>query len=293
MNKQFRGVGPALITPFNQDLSIDFEGLHKLLVHTAQGADYFVVQGTTGESATTTEEEKRAILDFVIANNPKKLPIVFGVGGNNTQAVLNFLNSFSLEGVSAILSASPHYNKPSQEGIYQHYVAIAEASPVPVILYNVPGRTASNITAETTLRLAKHQNIIGIKEASGNLEQCIKIAADKPADFLLISGDDLMTNSLITLGAVGVISVLANPFPKVFAEMANKALAGDFIASNEALFKLQQINAMMYEESNPVGAKEALKQLGVCEHYVRMPLLPATDALAYKIKHLVNSLDLN
>ncbi|MFQ3214440.1 MAG: 4-hydroxy-tetrahydrodipicolinate synthase [Marivirga sp.] len=293
MSKLFKGVGPALITPFKKDYSIDFEGLERLLVHTAQGADYYVVQGTTGESATTTLEEKRAILDFILSHNPKQLPVVFGVGGNNTLAVVSFLKDFNFEGVEAILSASPHYNKPSQEGIYRHYVAIADASPKPVILYNVPGRTASNIAAETSLRLAEHKNIIGIKEASGNLEQCMHIAANKPADFMLISGDDLMTNSLISLGAVGVISVLANPFPQVFAQMVRPALENNFKASNEALFKLLQVNALMYEESNPVGAKEALKQLGVCEHYVRMPLLPASDALANKIKNLIISLNLN
>ena len=288
MSKLFKGVGPALVTPFKEDLSIDFDALGRLLEHTAQGADYFVVQGTTGESATTTTEEKRAILDYVLENNPKNLPLVFGVGGNNTKAVVDFIKSFDLTKVDAILSASPHYNKPSQEGIYQHYVAIADVSPVPVILYNVPGRTASNVSAETTLRLAEHKNIIGIKEASGNLEQCIQIAANKPEDFLLISGDDLMTNSLITLGAVGVISVLANPFPKVFAEMVSKAFAHDFKASNKALFDLQKVNALMYSESNPVGAKEALRQLGVMENYVRLPLLPASDALSNQIKNMIN-----
>ena len=292
MNSKFRGVGPALITPFKKDLSIDFEALKRLLEHTAKGADYFVVQGTTGESATTTFEEKQEILNFVKANNPKQLPIVFGVGGNNTAAVLDFLDKIDLSGVDAILSASPHYNKPSQEGIYQHYVAIADKSPVPVILYNVPGRTASNLTAATTLRLAAHPNIIGIKEASGNLEQCMHIASKKPDDFLLISGDDLLTNSLIAMGAVGVISVLANPFPETFAAMVHKALNGDFAGSSKELFKLIEINPAMYEESNPVGAKEALKQQGVCDNYVRMPLLPATEQLSEKIAVAIKAFDL-
>ncbi len=293
MISKFRGVGPALVTPFNHDLSIDFKGLEKLLSHTAQGADYYVLQGTTGESATTTLPEKQQILDFVKTHNPKKLPIVFGAAGNNTAAVLDFIGQLDLSGVDAILSASPHYNKPSQEGIYQHFVAIAEKAPVPLILYNVPGRTASNMLAETTLRLATHPNIIGIKESSGSLEQCMQIAAAKPDDFLLISGDDLMTNSLITLGAVGVISVMANAFPQTFSQMFNDTLHNNWPQANEALFKLLKINKLMYEESNPVGVKEALKQLGICENFVRMPLLPATHALSDRIIDLIGRLGLN
>lgn len=292
ITKKFTGVGPALITPFKEDLTVDREALEKLLEHTAKGADYFVVQGTTGESATTTLKEKQEILAFVKTHNPKNLPIVFGAGGNNTQAVIDFIGQIDLSGVDAILSASPHYNKPSQEGIYQHFVKIADASPVPVILYNVPGRTASNMKAETTLRLAQHENIIGVKEASGDLGQCMEIMANKPDEFLLISGDDLLTNSMITLGAVGVISVLANPFPEVFSDMVHNALKGDFAKSNESLFKLLPINSMMYEESNPVGAKEALRQQGVCENYVRMPLLPATDGLSKRIAEKINEFKL-
>jgi len=287
ITKKFTGVGPALITPFKEDLTVDREALEKLLIHTAKGADYFVVQGTTGESATTTLKEKQEILAFVKTHNPKNLPIVFGAGGNNTEAVIDLIGQMDLSGVDAILSASPHYNKPSQEGIYQHFVKIADASPVPVILYNVPGRTASNMTAETTLRLAQHENIIGIKEASGDLGQCMEIMANKPEEFLLISGDDLLTNAMITLGAVGVISVLANPFPEVFSEMIQNALKGDFAKSNESLFKLLPINPLMYEESNPIGAKEALKLQGVCDNYVRMPLLPASDNLSNRIKEMI------
>ncbi|WKK80096.1 4-hydroxy-tetrahydrodipicolinate synthase [Marivirga arenosa] len=292
ITKKFTGVGPALITPFKEDLTVDREALEKLLIHTAKGADYFVVQGTTGESATTTLQEKQEILAFVKTHNPKNLPIVFGAGGNNTEAVIDLIGQMDLSGVDAILSASPHYNKPSQEGIYQHFVKIADASPVPVILYNVPGRTASNMTAETTLRLAQHENIIGIKEASGDLGQCMEIMANKPEEFLLISGDDLLTNAMITLGAVGVISVLANPFPEVFAEMIQNALKGDFAKSNESLFKLLPINPLMYEESNPIGAKEALKLKGVCDNYVRMPLLPASDNLSNRIKEMIKKYEL-
>lgn len=283
MTKKFTGVGPALITPFKDDLTIDFEGLESLLNHTAT-ADYWVVQGTTGESATTTLEEKQSILNFVKQHNPNKLPIVYGAGGNNTQGVVDLLKKLDLSGVDAILSASPHYNKPSQEGIYRHYCAIADASPVPVILYNVPGRTSSNVTAGTVLRLAQHTNIIGVKEASGNMEQYMKIAAEKPKDFLLISGDDLLTTTLISLGAVGVISVMANAFPKTFSEMTHAALKGDYAKANENLFKLLDINPYMYEESNPVGVKEVLQQINICKHFVRLPLVPASVDLQQKIK---------
>jgi 4-hydroxy-tetrahydrodipicolinate synthase len=287
MSKLFSGVGPALVTPFKKDLSIDFEGLEKLLVHT-KNVDYWVVQGTTGESATTSEQEKADILAFVKAHNPDNLSLVYGLAGNNTLALIESIGKTDLKGVSALLSASPQYNKPSQEGIYQHFIAVAEASPIPVILYNVPGRTASNMTAETTLRLAKHPNIIGIKEASGNMEQCMKIAAEKPEDFLLISGDDLLTSSLISLGAVGVISVMANAFPTTFLEMTHAALKSDYSTAQKSLFSLLSINPLMYEESNPVGVKEALAQMNVCKNYVRMPLLPASDGLSKKIKSILD-----
>ncbi len=291
MNKLFIGVGPALITPFNEDLTIDFEGLRKLLVH-LKDTDYWVVQGTTGESVTTTENEKAEILEFVKANNPDNKPLVYGLGGNNTQLLVNSISKTDLDGVSAILSASPQYNKPSQAGIYQHFVTLAEASPVPIILYNVPGRTASNMTAETTLALANHPNIIGIKEASGNMEQCMKIASEKPDDFLLISGDDLLTTSLISLGAVGIISVMANAFPTTFSKMTHSALKNDYSAAQKALFSLLKINTLMYEESNPVGVKEALQQLHICENYVRMPLLPASEELKEKIKQILSQVKL-
>jgi len=293
MSNKFSGVGAALITPFSKDLAIDFKTFERVLEHVAKGANYFVVQGTTGESATTSMEEKHALLEFVKTHNPKELPIVFGAGWNNTAEVISFINSVDFEGVDAILSASPHYNKPSQEGIYQHFKVIADEAPVPVILYNVPGRTASNISAATTLRLARHPNIIGIKEASGDWQQCIDIAANMPSDFLLISGDDLMTNSLITLGAVGVISVMANPFPNAMQHMVSHALEGNFKASNDALFKLIRVNHLMYQESNPVGAKEAMRLLGICENYVRMPLIPASVALSAELSGVIEQYQLN
>lgn len=284
MNNKFTGTGVALVTPFDKNLQIDWDGLKKLLQSTAEkGVDYYVVQGTTGESATTTIEEKIQILKFVQANNVKGLPIVYGLGGNNTKAVLDDLERVELDAVDAILSVSPYYNKPSQEGLYQHFKAIGDQSPVPVILYNVPGRTSSNISATTTLRLAMHSNIIGIKEASGILEQCMIISKSKPDDFLLISGDDMLTLPIISLGGAGVISVMANAFADIFREIVHSSLAGDYEKARTSAFKLVDINPLMYSESNPVGIKQVLKVMGVCENHVRMPLVAASDSLKAEI----------
>jgi len=287
--KQLHGTGVALVTPMNEKGEIDYKALRRLLTYTAKAVDYFVVMGTTGESATLSKEEKKLVLDFVKNNNSKNLPIVYGIGGNNTQSVLEEIKSTNLSGVDAILSVSPYYNKPSQEGIYQHFKSIAKASPVPVILYNVPGRTASNITAETTLRLAKLKNIIGVKEASGNLEQCMRIVKEKPVDFMLISGDDMMTLSIYAIGGVGVISVLANALPKIFTSIKKNMDAKKLSQAQSEQFKILDINAPMYEEGNPVGVKYLMSLLGICEPYVRMPLLEASDSLKDKINKLSKS----
>jgi 4-hydroxy-tetrahydrodipicolinate synthase len=287
--KKLTGTGVALVTPFTVDGTVDYKGLKRLLNHTAKGVDYYVVMGTTGESVTTSKEEKKAILEFVKANNRKNLPIVYGIGGSNTQDVLDNIKQTDFEGVDAILSVSPYYNKPSQEGIYQHFKAIAGKSPVPVILYNVPGRTASNMSAATTLRLASHKNIIGIKEASGNMEQCMKIAADKPEDFMLISGDDMLTVPLYSIGGIGVISVLANAYPVHFKKMKEYAFAGKYAKASQELFKLLDINSPMYEEGNPVGIKFVLSELGVCNYDVRLPLVAPSEALKKKIQQLMKS----
>ncbi len=289
MNK-LAGTGVALVTPFTADGAVDFKGLKKLLSHTAKGVDYYVVMGTTGESVTTNKEEKKAILEFVKTNNRSKLPIVYGIGGSNTQEVLDNIKQADLNGVDAILSVSPYYNKPSQEGIYQHFKTIASKCPVPVILYNVPGRTGSNMSAATTLRLATHKNIIGIKEASGNMEQCMKILAEKPDDFMLISGDDMLTVSLYSMGARGVISVLANAYPIIFKKIKNHAFAGQYAKASQELFKLLDINGPMYEEGNPVGIKFVLSELGVCGSHVRLPLVTPSDGLKKKIQQLMKSL---
>ena len=287
--KKLEGTGVALVTPFNKKLEIDFPALKRLLNHTARGVDYYVVMGTTGESATVTAEEKKAVLKFVKENNPKKLPIVYGIGGNNTQAVLETIRSTDFKGIDAVLSVSPYYNKPSQEGIVEHFKTLANACPVPIILYNVPGRTSSNLSAETTLRLAQHPNIIGIKEASGNMEQCMTISKNRPRSFLLISGDDLLTVPLYSIGARGVISVLANAFPTTFRQMKEGVFAGDYGNAQAALFKLLEINGPMYEEGNPVGIKQVLQELGICKNLVRLPLLKASDSLRKKIRAILQS----
>jgi 4-hydroxy-tetrahydrodipicolinate synthase len=284
--KKLYGTGVALVTPFDENLKVDFKALKKLLKHTAKGVDYYVVMGTTGEAATVSPDEKKQILAFVKENNESKLPIVYGIGGNNTQEVLELLKSADLKGVDAILSVSPYYNKPSQEGIYQHFKLVADASPLPVILYNVPGRTASNLTADTTLRLAAHSNIIGVKEASGNIEQCLKIARDMPKDFMLISGDDMLTVALYSMGAKGVISVLANAYPVIFRKMKEQAFANNYLKASQELFKLLDINGPMYEESNPVGVKTLLAEMGVCGKAVRLPLISASAGLQKKIASL-------
>ena len=284
--KELYGTGVALVTPFDGKGHVDYKGLGRLLAHTAKGVDYYVVMGTTGESATVSKQEKKDILKFVKAHNTKKLPIVFGVGGNNTTEVVEALMESELSGVTAILSVSPYYNKPSQEGIYQHFKTVADASPLPVILYNVPGRTSSNLTAETTLRLARHSNIIGIKEASGSLEQCMRIANEKPRDFMLISGDDLLTVPLYSIGAVGVISVLANAYPLVFKKMKKFAFDDNYQKAAEEQFKILDINGPMYEEGNPVGIKYVLQLMGICTGQVRLPMTEPSKKLKEKIESL-------
>ncbi len=288
--KRLYGTGVALVTPFTESLEVDYKSLKKLLKHTAKGSDYYVVMGTTGESVTCTDEEKKMILQFTKENNPKRLPIVYGIGGNNTSNILKSIADTDLTGVDALLSVSPYYNKPSQEGIYKHFEAIAEASPIPVLLYNVPGRTSSNISAETTLRLASHQNIIGIKDASGNIEQLLKIVRSMPKDFLLLSGDDMWTSTFYSMGGKGVVSVLANAFPSIFRKIKEHAFAGNHIRASQAQLKILDINGLMYEEGNPVGVKHLLSQLNVCGSWVRLPLLPASAGLKEKINSAFTSM---
>lgn len=288
--KKLFGTGVALITPFQQDGSVDFKSLKKILKHTAKGVDYYVVMGTTGEAAVLSKEEKRSILEFVKANNPNQLPIVYGIGGNFTAAVVRELRDTDLSGVDAVLSVSPYYNKPSQEGVFQHFKEVADASPLPVILYNVPGRTASNMSAETTLRLSVHKNIIGIKEAGGNMEQNMRISHYKPHEFMLISGDDMLTVPFYAIGGVGVISVLANAYPVAFRKMKEAAFKGQFSKASLEAFKLIEINGPMYEEGSPVGVKYLMSLMGLCEPFVRLPHTMPSNALKKKIEGLYKNI---
>lgn len=290
---QLRGTGVALVTPFLSTAghAVDYATLRRLIDFTLDGGvEYLVINGTTAESPTLTVEERAEILRVVREHVAGRVPLVFGLGGNDTAAVARALRTTDLTGVTAILSASPSYNKPSQAGIEAHYQHLADASPLPLILYNVPGRTGSNITAATTLRLAQHPNIIGIKEASGSLEQCIAIAAGKPDDFLLISGDDMMTTALISFGAVGIISVLANAFPRPFSDMTRHALAGDFAQASQLLYDFVPLNPLLYEEGNPVGVKATLAAQGLCSAAVRLPLVEASESLQEKITLLTHKM---
>ena len=285
MAVSLRGVGVALVTPFDENGKIDYISLEKLLKHVGDGGvDYLVVMGTTAESVTLSFEEKVAVLSFVKSHNPKKLPIVYGLGGNNTISVCNEIKNTDLSGVTAILSVCPYYNKPSQEGLYQHFSMIAETSPIPIILYNVPGRTSLNIAASTVQRLSLNPNIIGIKEASNDTEQIMNIISGTEKDFLLISGDDLFTLPMLSLEAAGVISVLANAIPEVFKDMINHYNRNNTKeAKNEAL-RFLKLNPLMYRESNPVGIKHLLEEMNVCKNHVRLPLVSASKELQSDIR---------
>jgi len=280
MNK-FQGTGVALVTPFNTDGSVDYNGLKNLINHLVEGGiDYLVSLGTTGETATMTKEEKKKVWAYTAEINNNRLPLVAGIGGNNTLAVADEIKSFDTSGYSAILSVSPYYNKPTQEGIYQHYKHLAEISPLDLILYNVPGRTMSNMSPETTCRLAHDfKNIIATKEASGSFDQFNQIMRDKPADFLLISGDDPITLPMIALGASGVISVIANAVPKPFTDMVNLCLQGEFKAANPSHLSLVELTRLAFAEGNPAGIKVALKHLNICGDTVRLPLIKASSSL--------------
>jgi len=291
IKQRLQGTGVALITPFDEKLQVDFEGLSKLLQLTVkEGVDYVVIHGTTGEAATTTLEEKKEVLAFVKAYNSKDMPIVYGLGGNNTKGVLKKIAATDFQGIDAVLTVSPYYNRPSQEGIYLHYKAIADACPVPIILYNVPARTGSNLEASTTLRLSEHPNIIGIKEASGNLIQCLAIAKGKPADFLLISGDDILTVPMIAIGAAGVISTLANGFPRQVCQMVQAALQHDYVKARAYQFRLLKLHELVSKGGNPAATKQILEALSVCKHYVRLPLAPVAAALKAQIYTTIQEL---
>ncbi|MCE7039740.1 4-hydroxy-tetrahydrodipicolinate synthase [Dyadobacter sp. CY312] len=285
LDLRFKGVGAALITPFDEKNEIDYPGLKKLIDLVTEGeTDYLVVQGTTGESPTVSAQEKKDILTFTIKNNTKSLPIVYGVGGNDTKSVLDTIKNTDFTGVDAILSVCPYYNKPTQEGIIAHFTAIADASPVPVLLYNVPGRTVINMKADTIVALSAHPNIIGIKDAGGSLEQSMELASRVPDDFILLSGDDNLVTTMISVGWHGVISVIANAFPKEFRDLTWHALEGRFAEASKLQLAFLEFDTLLYIESNPVGIKKCLEIKGICSSDVRLPLLKATDKLGAQLE---------
>ena len=286
MLKELKGTGVALITPFKKNMEVDYPALDKLLDFVMEGGvEYVITLGTTGETPTLSRDEKLDIVRFTFDKIKQRIPVVVGIGGNNTREVMKDLESYPLEKAVAVLSASPSYNKPSQEGIYLHYKALAEVSPKPIIVYNVPGRTGSNITAETTLRIAKDiENIQGIKEASGNMVQCMHILKNRPADFLVVSGDDHLALPLVALGMEGVISVAANCFPKDFSEMIRFGLKGNFEKARPLHFKCLEGLDLLFAENNPAGVKAFLYELGVIENVSRLPVVPLSMEFHDKVK---------
>jgi 4-hydroxy-tetrahydrodipicolinate synthase len=293
INNKLTGMGVALITPFNEDESVDYDALGRLVDYQIKnGIDYLVVLGTTAETATMTDNEKKEVASFIIRRIKGRVPIVLGVGGNCTRAVVQDLNNMDFTGVDAVLSVTPYYNKPSQEGIYQHYCALAKATELPLILYNVPGRTGVNMSAETTLRLAREfPNIVAVKEASGNITQVDEIIKNKPKDFMVISGDDGITYPLLTMGAVGVISVIGNAFPKEFSKMVRLALAGDFKNALEIHRKFTDLFNLLFVDGNPAGVKCMLHAMGFIENKLRLPLVPTRITTYEKIRKVLEDLN--
>jgi len=290
---KFRGTGVAIVTPFKTDGSVDFNALKNIVnFQIDNGVNFIVALGTTGEPATLNDDEKQAVIDFIIEVNKKRVPIVVGCGGNNTAELIKYTNQIEQnEGVDAILSVAPYYNKPNQTGIFEHFKALAKSTKLPIILYNVPGRTASNINEETTLKLANQfDNIIGIKEASGNFSQMMQIVKNRPDNFLILSGDDATALPLISLGFDGVISVISNAYPKEFTEMIKLSLQGDFNKAKSIHYSLLDIINTMFEEGNPTGVKAYMKHLNLIEDNLRLPLVSVSEELNSKIKILADNL---
>jgi 4-hydroxy-tetrahydrodipicolinate synthase len=286
IQQQLRGTGVALVTPFAKDGSVDFNALGKVIDHVIiGGVDYLITLGTTGETPTLSKEEKIAIIEFTFSHTADRIPIIVGVGGNNTAEVISDLQKLPLAKALAVLSVAPFYNKPSQEGIYQHYKTVAAASPKPIILYNVPGRTGQNMSAATTIRLAKDcPNVVGLKEASGDMAQCMHILRDAPSNFVVISGDDLLALPQIACGMQGVISVAANAYPLAFSNMVRACLAGDFVKAKAIHDPLIEAYDMMFAENNPSGVKAFMHQMGLLENEVRLPIVPLSEPLYSRVK---------
>lgn len=292
MSKKFKGTGVALVTPFHKYGTVDFTGVGNIVDHVINnGVNYLVVLGTTGESATLSTKEKEALVEFVIERNNGRIPVVMGIGGNHTNEIVDIIKKTNFKGVDAILSVSPYYNKPQQRGIIQHYKSISASCPVPIILYNVPGRTGSNMTAETTLQLANEdENIIAVKEASGNFAQIMQIIKNKPEDFLVISGDDALTLPLISVGVDGVISVVANAYPKEFSQMVELALDGKFKKASKIHYNLLDLIDALFADGSPAGVKAVLDDMNLCANYLRPPLTKVTKTHHAYLKTLMDKL---
>jgi len=291
--KKFRGTGVAIVTPFKNDSSIDFAALGRVVNHVINGGvNYIVVMGTTGESSTLTKDEKKAILSYVAEVTDNRVPIVTGIGGNNTQEVINCVRHSNLTGVDGILSVAPYYNKPNQRGLIQHFKAIATCSPIPVILYNVPGRTCSNITSETCIELANEcENIVGIKEASGDIAQIMRIIKAKPDNFSVISGDDMMTIPIIAAGGSGVISVLANAFPVATSDLVSNALKSNFKSAREIQLRFLEIIELLFMDGNPAGVKAMLSIMNICQNTLRLPLVPVNRTIYTRIQKAIEEVN--
>ncbi len=287
--QKFVGMGVALITPFNKDLTVDFKALTNLVnFNIENGTDYLVINGTTGESATISESEKQQIIDVIVKTNNKRVPLVLGIGGNNTSEVVKELSTRDLSDIDGILSVAPYYSKPTQEGFYQHYKAIANATEKPIILYNVPGRTAKNMEPSTILRLANDfTNVVGVKEAGNNQQQYFRLIKDKPKDFLIISGDDDLALGVTLAGGSGVISVIGQAFPKEFSSMIQLGLNGENKKAFDIHFKLMDIIDFIFEENNPAGIKTVLEGLNICSDDVRLPLVKTTEDLRVRIFNFI------
>jgi 4-hydroxy-tetrahydrodipicolinate synthase len=292
MANQFRGTGVALVTPFNKDLSVDYPALEKLINHVIDGGvNYLVALGTTAETPTLTAEEKKKVLAFIVDKCGKRVPVVCGIGGNNTAEILEQIKEYDLSGIAGILSVAPYYNKPTQEGVYQHFKAIASATDKPIILYNVPGRTVTNILPATALRLANEfKHIVAIKEASGNLGQCMELVKNKPEHFAILSGDDDLVLPQIAIGMEGVISVAANCFTKDFTGIVNNALKGDFATAKNLHYKLLEGIHLLFIEGNPPGVKYVLNQMNICNNILRLPIVPVSGPTEQKIQDFLKSI---
>jgi len=287
--KRFRGTGVAIVTPFKNDSSIDFAAMGRVINHVIGGSvNYIVAMGTTGEASTLSKDEKQALISYVVEAVDNRIPVVTGIGGNNTQEIINTIRELNLEGVDGILSVAPYYNKPSQRGIFQHFKAIATCSPLPVIIYNIPGRTCCNISSDTCIELAHEcENIVAVKEASGDLAHIMRIIKGKPENFLVISGDDMLTLPIIAAGGAGVISVLANAYPAQCSELVNNLLKNNFKAAREIQLRFLEIIELLFADGNPAGIKAFLSIMNLCNNNLRLPLVPVNRTVFTKIQKVI------